>query len=235
MKKVACVITAMIICLIGTFTAGKSSKRLLLTLSSDSVFYLSRTVIIDAGHGGEDGGAVAPDGTAEKEINLIISKGVADLCELFGVPYIQVRTDDVSLSDDGLNTVRERKRSDILNRYDLINHTENAVLLSIHQNMYSESKYSGTQVFYAAGVPDSIQLALMIQNSVTQALQPENIREIKPSTDSIFLLYRAKTTSVMVECGFLSNQNELRLLKTESYDAQMCYFIYKGLFLFLTT
>ncbi len=234
MKKAICLITAMILAGWGAYTAGKSSQKVIDAVSDNQIYSIGSTVILDAGHGGEDGGAVAPDGTAEKDINLEISNGIAAFFELFGVPYIPVRTVDTSVCDLGLTTIRERKRSDIMNRYALVNGTPDSILLSIHQNMFTESKYSGTQVFYAAKQESSKTLADEIRKSVLGALQPENTREIKPSTDSIYLLYQAKTTSVMVECGFLSNENELRRLKEPSYEAQMSYFIFKGLLNYLT-
>ena len=234
MKKTVCIVLAVLLTAAGLSVAGKSSRRMLEAMSSSPEYAIHRTVILDAGHGGEDGGAVAPDGTAEKEINLIISNGVASFFELFGIPYVPVRTVDTSVCDPGLTSVRERKRSDILNRYALVNDTPDAILLSIHQNMFSESRYSGTQVFYAGHDESSKALATAIKNAVVPALQPENKREVKPSTNSIYLLYKAKTTSVMVECGFLSNENELRLLKSESYEAQMSYYIFKGLLSYVT-
>ena len=234
MKKTICVLCVVLFASLGIYTAGKSSEKTMQALSRAQVFSFHNTVILDAGHGGEDGGAVAPDGTAEKEINLEIANGIAAYFELFGVPYIPVRTVDTSVCDPGLATVRERKRSDIMNRYALVNETPDAILLSIHQNMFTDPKYSGTQVFYAGHDPASETLAASIKNAVLPALQPENKREIKPSTNSIYLLYRAKTTSVMVECGFLSNEKELNDLKSESYKAQMSYFIFKGLINYLS-
>ena len=229
MKKAMIVFTAFLFTVFGVYAAGKCSKRTLDAVSDAEIYSINRTVILDAGHGGEDGGAVAADGTAEKDLNLIISNGIAAFFELFGVPYIPVRTQDISVCDAGLVTIRERKRSDIMNRFALVNNTPDSVLLSIHQNMFEQQKYNGTQVFYAGKIPESKALAESIKTAVVTALQPENKRETKPSTDSIYLLYHAKTASVMVECGFLSNPAELDKLKTESYQSQMSYFIFKGL------
>ena len=234
MKKTIFILSALLLLAFGVLWAGKSSAKNFDVSSQNSGFVIRNTVILDAGHGGEDGGAVAPDGTTEKELNLNISNGIAAYFELFGVPYIPVRTVDTSVSDPGLTTIRERKRSDILNRFSLINNTPDSILLSIHQNTFSEAKYSGTQVFYAGRQEDSALLASEIKKSVTDALQPENYREIKPSSNSIYLLYNAKTTSVMVECGFLSNPAELERLKNDAYDSQMSYFIFKGLLNYLT-
>lgn len=234
MKKIICILSALLILTFGVLLAGKSSAKKMEASSPDSVFQIRNTVILDAGHGGEDGGAVAPDGTTEKELNLKISNCIAAYFELFGVPYIPVRTIDTSVCDPGLTSIRERKRSDILNRFSLINNTPDSILLSIHQNMFSAAKYCGTQVFYAGKQESSALLASEIRKSVLDALQPENHREIKPSSNSIYLLYNAKTTSVMVECGFLSNAAELERLKNDAYDSQMSYYIFKGLLNYLT-
>lgn len=236
MKKICIIaVLAAVALYFGIATAGKGSVRSIESISDKTVSRIKATVILDAGHGGEDSGAVSDDGTFEKDLNLYVSEDIAAYFELFGISYIPVRTSDISVCDMGLQTVRERKRSDINNRYALINSTPDAVLLSIHQNMFSDAKYSGAQVFYAADIPTSKALAEQIQSTVCGMLQPENTRKIKPCGDSVYLLYRAKTTSVMVECGFLSNEKELSMLKTPEYRSQIGYCIYKGLLSYLIT
>ncbi len=236
MKKICFIVVLAAVALYsGVIIAGKGSEKSLEAVSDITGSGISTTVILDAGHGGEDSGAVSADGTLEKDLNLLITQDISAYFELFGVAYIPVRTSDISVCDEGLQTVRERKRSDINNRYALINSTPGGVLLSIHQNMFSDAKYSGTQVFYAADIPSSKDLAEQIQKTVCLLLQPENTRKIKPCGDSVYLLYRAKTTSVMVECGFLSNEKELSMLKTPRYRSQIGYCIYKGLLSYLQT
>ena len=185
-------------------------------------------VILDAGHGGEDGGAVAPDGTPEKDINLSICEMIALYFDWFGVDYVTVREKDELIGDHSLPTVRERKVSDIRKRMSLVEQTPGAVLLSIHQNIFISSKYSGTQVFYAENAPGSMELAETIQRSVVSALQPDNERKAKPTEGTVFLLDEATKTSVMVECGFLSNERELSKLKTPEYRTQISFFIVSG-------
>jgi len=221
--------------LISVITVSKNSSEGIKAASEISRKEIDETIILDAGHGGEDGGAVADDGTLEKDLNLIISNDTAAYFELFGIPYIPVRTEDISVCDEGLSTIRERKRSDIMNRYELINSTENSILLSIHQNFFTDSKYYGTQVFYSDNNESSKLLAGEIRKSVIDALAPDNTREIKPSDSSIYLLYKAETTSVLVECGFISNAEELSKLKTPVYDSQLAYFIFRGLLNYLNT
>ncbi len=187
------------------------------------------TVILDAGHGGEDGGAVAPDGTREKDLNLQISNHIALFFDWFGVTYQTVRQDDCLIGDNALPTVRERKVSDIRRRMDLVNKNPNAVLLSIHQNYFVAQRYCGTQVFYAENAPGSRELADTIQRNVAAALQPDNTRKTKPTEGTVYLLDKAEKTSVMVECGFLSNPRELEQLKDERYQSQLAFFITSGL------
>ncbi len=233
MRKI-CICFVAVLGIIIIPAAGSRISRCGVPAISDSRYKeYAQTVILDAGHGGEDSGAVAADGTLEKDINLTVSNMIASYFELFGIKYVPVRTCDTSVCDGQYLTIRERKRSDILNRYTLINETPQSVLLSIHQNYFTEPRYYGTQVFYSANNEASKSLAVNIRKTVCEALQPENKREIKPSDNSIYLLYHAKTTSVMVECGFLSNSDELTLLCSESYETKLSYFITRGLINFL--
>ena len=205
---------------------GEANLKMVLSENASASAY---TVILDAGHGGEDGGAVAPDGTPEKDINLSIANMIADYFDLFGISYIPVRKTDCSVGDLTLGTVKARKTSDIMTRYSLVNNTPDSVLLSIHQNQFKQSKYRGTQVFFAPGDQTSERIANAIQKAVVGNLQPENKREVKASGDSIYLLYHAKRPSVLVECGFLSNPEELSELKNKEYMSKLSFFIIEGL------
>lgn len=231
--KLVCIFLSAIIMLSAAFVVVQNNCEVSLETFVQTNDDSSPIIILDAGHGGEDGGAVADDGTVEKDINLAITKNIALLFDLFGINYIAVRTQDISVCDDGLDSIRKRKSSDILNRQALVDTTDNAILLSIHQNYFTQPQYSGTQVFYSSNTPESSVLAQEIQQSVKEGLQPENDRTIKASGDNIYLLYHATKTAVMVECGFLSNKEELSLLKTDSYKSQLSYFIVKGLLTFI--
>ncbi len=186
-------------------------------------------IIIDAGHGGEDGGTQSSDGTLEKKINLEISLKINE--ELLGRGFTTVltRDGDYMIYDESSSTQREKKISDIHNRMKIVEESGNCILLSIHQNYFKESKYSGTQVFYSKNNPDSKILADEIQKSVVSALQPDNTRQIKESGTDIYLLYHSKVPSVMVECGFMSNEAESERLKDEVYQQQMAGTIVSGL------
>lgn len=230
MKQILVILISLFFLAVGVYSINEANMK---SIFASSPGY-ERTVILDAGHGGEDGGAVADDGTNEKDINLMIANDIACFFDLFGIDYIATRTEDKSLSDEGLDTIRKRKVSDITNRFSLINGKENSVLLSIHQNFFPQKQYSGTQVFYTKNVKDSAILAQTIQDKVRNSLQPNNTREIKPSGDSVYLLDKAKTTSVMVECGFISNDSELQELKDSTYQAKLSYFIFRGTLDFLS-
>lgn len=184
------------------------------------------TIVIDAGHGGEDGGATANDIT-EKDINLSISNMLADIFKASGFNVITTRTEDVMINTSG-ESLRERKVSDMKNRLEIFNKNQNNVVISIHQNKFTQEQYSGTQVFYSQNNNESSLLAQDMRNSVISLLQPENTRECKPATEDIYLLHNAVVPSVIVECGFISNTTEAEKLKTEEYQKQLAFCIFSG-------
>lgn len=199
-------------------------------VASNAQVNYPQKVIIDAGHGDFDGGAVGIDKSIEKNINLSISIKLSLLCNIFGVETIMTRTDDSTLCDEGLKSIREKKVSDIRNRTALANKNQDAILLSIHQNSFTDSKYQGTQVFYSPNNEKSLELALALQDSVTALLQKNNTRKIKKSENNIYLLKNSTIPSVMVECGFLSNYDEARLLNDDEYQKELCLAMLDGLF-----
>lgn len=193
------------------------------------------TVVLDAGHGGIDGGTTADDGTPEKIINLQIAQKLEQILNAMGIKTVMTRTDDESIHDSDANTIRQKKVSDIKNRLKIIENTENAIFVSIHQNHFRDSKYSGTQVFYSKNNPRSKELAEAIRAQIILNLQKENTREVKQSGTEIYLLYHSKVPSVMVECGFLSNENETEKLKQESYQRQLAFLTALGIVEFLNS
>ena len=198
--------------------------------SVDSEFDGTPLIIIDAGHGGMDGGAVASDGTPEQHINLDIALKLESALKEKGFRTLLTRSDNNSIHDENAITVREQKVSDIHNRLKIIESNPDSIFVSVHQNHYSESKYHGTQVFYSENNPGSSILAQCIQTSVVNTLQPDNTRKIKPSGTSIYLLYHSAVPSVMVECGFLSNPEETEKLKDEKYRQQLADAICDGIY-----
>lgn len=192
------------------------------------------TVVIDAGHGGEDGGAVAADGTLEKNINLKIATYLCEFFKYNNINTVMTRTKDIAIYDDNCTKLKEKKVSDMHNRLKIFNDKKTTMVISIHQNKFEQAKYYGTQVFYSPNNQKSNVLAENIKNSVTRMLQPDNTRECKKATKSIYLLYNCNNPSVIVECGFLSNNNELEKLKSEEYQKRIAFSIYCGCMEYLT-
>lgn len=176
------------------------------------------TVVIDAGHGGEDGGAVSVTGAHESDINLEISLRLNDFLHLFGQKTVMIRTDDCSVYTEG-ETVAQKKVSDIRNRVRLVEQTPNALLVSIHQNYFTESKYRGAQVFYA-GSDGSRVLAERLQQQLAAQVDPRNHRKCKRASD-IYLMEHVTCPAVLVECGFLSNSAEEALLRNATYQTKL--------------
>ncbi len=184
-------------------------------------------ILIDPGHGGADGGASGPDGTMEKDLNLAIALPLRDMLKLLGYPVNITRETDCSLHSPWADSIREIKVSDLQNRLALYN--ESGLVISIHQNKFGQSQYFGTQVFYGLRNPESSKLGEAIRSSVIGMLQPDNTRELKKSYKSVYLLSHAEPPAVIVECGFLSNPQELEKLKTPEYQRQMAFSIMAGL------
>lgn len=194
---------------------------------------LKQTVIIDAGHGGDDGGAIGIDGTVEKDINLDIALKLEKLLKFYGFEVIMTRTEDIMTCDDGLDSLRKRKVSDIHNRFDILEKNPDAVFISIHQNKFEDNSQHGTQVFYSGNNDESKLLAESIQNSIVSVLQPDNSRVVKKSGSGIYLLYHAKLPAVLVECGFISNPAEVKKLNDENYRMKIAILIADGLIKYL--
>ncbi|MGN0490662.1 N-acetylmuramoyl-L-alanine amidase [Ruminococcus sp.] len=192
------------------------------------------TIVIDAGHGGEDGGAVSDSGVLEKDINLSIANDTSALLYLFGFDVTQTRTTDIAL-DNGEDTIRKRKVSDMKKRLGIFNSSEENAIISIHQNKFSESKYHGTQIFYSPNNEKSKQLADSIKFSVKGLLQPDNERECKKADSGIYLLKNTNNPAVIVECGFISNEEECYNLLNSEYQKQMAFSITAGFLSYYNT
>ena len=179
------------------------------------------SLLIDPGHGGADGGAVAPDGSAEKDYNLAISLTLRDMLIFCGYDVSLTRDADVSIHDDAAATLRQQKISDMHNRLSLYDAAD--VVLSIHQNKFPQRSCRGTQFFYAPGNPASQPLAAAMRDTLCALLQPDNTRELKAGTSDIYLLHETRSPAVLVECGFLSNPEERLLLQRPDYRQKLAY------------
>ena len=184
------------------------------------------TVIIDAGHGGEDGGASSKSGLVEKDINLELAFILKEKLEDKGVNVILTRDTDRLLYDRNVNYQGRKKKLDMAARLEIINNTEDCIFISLHMNAFSDSRYSGLQVWYSDHNPDSQSLANIIQSDIKTNLQPNNNRKTKSAGTSIYLLSQSSCPAVLVECGFLSNVAEAKLFESVEYKdalaAQLC-------------
>ena len=176
-------------------------------------------VVIDAGHGGEDGGARSCTGVQESGINLEIALRLNDLMHFLGMQTRMISTTDCSVYTEGARTISEKKVSDIHNRVRMVEETSGALLVSIHQNNFPEGKYRGAQVFYAK-TEGSRELAEQTQDYLAVHVDPKNHRECKSAQD-IYLLKHVSCTAILVECGFLSNPGEEQLLRDAAYQKKL--------------
>lgn len=186
------------------------------------------TVVLDAGHGGEDGGAQG-NGVIEKDINLDITLKIASLLRERGVNVVLTRDSDILLYDRNEDYEGRKKALDLRKRLEIGDKTPNAVFVSIHMNYFVHEKYSGLQVYYSKNHANSRILANLIQSNVKTSLQPSNNRAIKEATSAIFLLDRLTCPSVLVECGFLSNRAEAQALSDENYRQQLAEVIFSSI------
>ena len=187
-----------------------------------------RVVVIDPGHGGQDGGAVAEDGTAESAINLAVSLRLEGLLRFAGVSTDMTRRTDEMVCDANLATMRQRKVSDIHNRVQLVNDCPGAVLLSIHQNsLPSSPETHGAQAFWnrEAGAEE---LAGMLQAELNSAVNTHRAKEPRKIPETIYLMNHVTAPAVLVECGFLSNQEETACLKQAEYQMKLAAVIAAG-------
>lgn len=177
-------------------------------------------LILDAGHGGEDGGASSASGSRESDINLRIVLKTESLLAFLGVETTLTRAEDVSIHSEGAVTLRQKKVSDLKNRAALVESYSNVMLISVHQNHFTDSRYSGAQVFYNTD-DISRQWGESAQELLRQALNSGNERKAKPIPDGIYLFEHVSCPSILVECGFLSNGEEASLLLTDSYQRKI--------------
>ena len=181
-------------------------------------------VVIDAGHGGLDGGAVAPDGTLEKDINLEIAKALAALMRISGYKVVMTRENDTMLGAE--LTGGSAKMRDLKKRLEISSAYPDALTVSIHCNKFPDSSCKGLQVYYGSG-QGAMESALAVQSAFS-LISSENRRNIKKADSSIYLLHRANSPSILVECGFLSNETELEQLKNEEYRKKLALVVYSG-------
>ena len=200
-----------------------SKEVISLSVSEDS----KPTVIIDAGHGGEDVGAIGIGDVYEKDLNLQISEKLGEYLCAAGYKVIYTRTDDRLLYTEEQNVKGMRKIYDLKNRIQIANAYTNAIFISIHMNYYGQPSCSGLQVYHAVN-SDSRSLARSIQDSVKNTLQPSNKRTIKEGNE-IYVLKNCKLPAILIECGFISNPDESKKLSEKEYQKELCFSILCGI------
>lgn len=187
------------------------------------------TIIIDAGHGGEDGGAVGENGKAEKDINLAVAANLRDLLASYGIDVIMTRTEDILLYDRNVNYIGRKKILDLRARMKIAEENPGAIFVSIHMNSFPLTQYHGLQVWCAPDSPDSLALATSVQSSVRESLQPDNDRRVKTAGSNIYLIHHNPNTAILIECGFLSNPEECRRLSDEKYRKELSFIIFSAI------
>lgn len=206
---------AVILC-IGLAHGGSQAVT---TLGESAPVAREHTIIIDAGHGGIDGGATSCTGILESTINLQIALRLDDLMHFLGYQTCMIRTTDTSIYTQG-NTIAAQKVSDLKERVRIVNETEDAILISIHQNTFSDSRYGGAQVFYPK-TDGSKELASAMQGALITIANPDSKRVCKKA-DGVYLMEHIEQTGILIECGFLSNPEEEALLRSDDYQKKLC-------------
>lgn len=175
-------------------------------------------IVLDPGHGGQDGGAIAPDGTAEKDLNLAMAKDIYGILKYSGFRVILTRESDGMLGDGG---VGKKKQADLAKRLEIAEESPDSILVSIHMNKFPDARCRGLQVYYSANHPAGQALAQTVQSTVSETLQTDNNRKIKAADSAIYILNKADVPAILIECGFLSNGEELARLKDENYRKEL--------------
>lgn len=212
-------ITINIIILSVVFAVAVAGNRVITVITENAPLSNRQCVIIDAGHGGVDGGATSCTGVLESQINLEIALRLNDLMHLLGIDTFMIRKTDISVYTEG-ESIAAKKVSDLKQRVKLVNEKENAILLSIHQNHFSDSRYYGSQVFYA-GTSGSELLAKHLQTAIVGSLNPGSKRQTKKA-DGVYLMQNINNPGVLIECGFLSNPEEEAKLRSDTYQKKLC-------------
>ena len=228
-----CAILTVLIVMLVSITFGKIVEKRKDEAVSASTKNENVAIVIDPGHGGEDPGSVADDGTLEKDLNLEIANLVKALCILNGQEVKMTRTEDTLLYDyyDDLQDYTGKKKIyDLKNRLKIAEESKGALYLGIHMNKFSQAKYSGVQIYYSKNATESYSIASDLSKSIKTYLQPNNNRQIKGADSSIYILNNIENPAILVECGFLSNENELAMLKNEEYRAKLALVIFSSIY-----
>lgn len=210
------------------FAESTSSEKNAEALTS-SASPTRKTIILDAGHGGEDGGASSADGLIEKDLNLALAMTMRDILVANGVNVILTRDSDTLLYDRNVDFQGRKKMLDMAARLKIAEGAIDPVFISLHMNTYPHPSCQGVQVWYSENNAASFDLAKSIHSTTQALLQPENDRPVKRSGSSIYLLHHLECPAVLVECGFLSSPKEAALLADENYRQQLALTLCMGI------
>lgn len=191
-----------------------------------------QTIVLDPGHGGPDGGAVGSDKTQEKDIALEVVKTLRNYLEQSGAEVYLTREEDTDLADKNTKGLSRRKAEDIRKRVEFINTHDADFFLTVHLNAIPSPRWKGAQTFYYPKSEDGKHLAKMIQAEIKRNLENTNRTEL--AINNLYLLKNAEIPGALVEIGFLSNEEELALLKNGTYQRQMAASIYEGILRYVT-
>lgn len=225
-KKRLIFINLIIVCSIFFYSLDSLKTSEIEEVSSTPV--TGHTIILDAGHGNPDGGASSSDGTLESDINLKIVLKLQKLLEAANCNVLLTRSDENGIYDASSDTIRKKKISDMKNRVDIANTSDAEIFVSIHMNKISQTQYSGWQAFYKNDDEESKKIAENIQIALNYFIKKENLRTIK-SISNIYLTKNVEIPLVLIECGFLSNEEESKLLQTDKYQDELAWSIYIGI------
>ena len=191
------------------------------------------TIVLDCGHGGPDGGAVGADGSLEKDINLALGKCLRELLLQNGYTVVMTRETDTFICDDHSASLREQNVSDLHNRLKIAESYPNSVFISLHMNNFSVPRYWGSQLFYSPNHPGSQPLAKSIFNRLTATVQKGNDRPLKEMDSSVYIIYHATHPALLLECGFMSNPEELQKFNSAEYRAKFAFETMLGIYDYL--
>ena len=191
---------------------------------------IQKTVIVDAGHGGEDPGKVSSySDLKEKDLNLIIAFKLKKLLEDEDYKVIMTREEDKLVYSEGTTNIYNKRKQDLTRRKDIMDTSGAHIVVSMHMNSFPETKYYGAQTFYPPDSPDSLKLAASIQTSMREMLDKNNKRQPQVQKDPFVILVDLKTPTIIVECGFLSNAEEEKKLGTDEYQSKVAAAVKDGI------
>ena len=226
MKKIIIIALVLIVIFFSIYIMSFKIGKTIISVNATAV--TSKVVVIDAGHGKPDEGAIGLYGTTEEAINLKIAMKLQELIEQSGGIVYLTRSDENGIYSSQAKSIREKKISDVKNRVIIGNGQDVDIFISIHLNKYPSGTYSGWQTFYQQGNEESVRLAKCVQDSLNNTISKPNNR-VPLVLKGVYLMDHIQNTTITVECGFLSNEEEARLLNDDSYQDKLAWGIYIGI------